>query len=71
MTTSHAAGPAVRTEALWKVHPQQPTPVQAVRGVTLEIARGDFVALASQHDLNELLAMVHARELKVVRLTVP
>ncbi|MGH7668298.1 MAG: ATP-binding cassette domain-containing protein, partial [Gemmatimonadaceae bacterium] len=37
---------AVRTDDLWKTYPQEPAPVQAVRGVTLEIARGDFVALA-------------------------
>ncbi len=38
--------PAVRTEEVWKVYPQEPEPVQAVRGVTLSIAPGDFVALA-------------------------
>jgi putative ABC transport system ATP-binding protein len=38
--------PVVRTRDLWKVYPQEPEPVTAVRGVTLEIARGDFVAMA-------------------------
>ncbi len=37
---------AVRTQDLWKVYPQEPEPVEAVRGVTLEVARGDFVAMA-------------------------
>jgi putative ABC transport system ATP-binding protein len=37
---------AVRTEDVWKIYPQEPEPVQAVRGITLEIERGDFVALA-------------------------
>ncbi|HVO35916.1 MAG TPA: ATP-binding cassette domain-containing protein, partial [Gemmatimonadales bacterium] len=36
----------VRTQDLWKIYPQEPEPVQAVRGVTLEIARGEFVAMA-------------------------
>jgi len=36
----------VRTRDLWKVYPQEPEPVAAVRGVTLEIARGEFVAMA-------------------------
>ena len=37
---------AVRTQELWKEYPQEPTPVQAVRGVTLEVRSGDFVAMA-------------------------
>jgi putative ABC transport system ATP-binding protein len=37
---------AVRTVGLWKVYPQQPEPVQAVRGVSLDIRGGEFVALA-------------------------
>ena len=37
---------AVRTEDVWKIYPQEPEPVQAVRGVSLEIERGDFVAMA-------------------------
>jgi ABC-type sugar transport system ATPase subunit len=37
---------AVRTEDVWKIYPQEPEPVQAVRGLTLEIERGDFVAMA-------------------------
>ena len=36
----------MRTSDLWKVYPQEPEPVQAVRGVTLEVARGEFVAMA-------------------------
>jgi putative ABC transport system ATP-binding protein len=38
--------PVVRTRDLWKVYPQEPEPVAAVRGVSLEIARGEFVAMA-------------------------
>ena len=45
-----AAGPsleyAVRTEGLWKVYPQEPRPVEAVRGVDLRVAAGKFVAMA-------------------------
>jgi putative ABC transport system ATP-binding protein len=37
---------AVRTEDLWKIYPQEPKPVEAVRGLTLEIERGDFAAMA-------------------------
>jgi putative ABC transport system ATP-binding protein len=37
---------AVRTRDLWKIYPQEPEPVQAVRGVTLDVAYGDFVAMA-------------------------
>jgi putative ABC transport system ATP-binding protein len=37
---------AVRTEDVWKVYPQEPEPVQAVRGLTLEVESGDFVAMA-------------------------
>mgnify|MGYP001369072611 CR=1 FL=1 len=37
---------AVRTHDLWKTYPQEPEPVHAVCGVTLEVARGDFVAMA-------------------------
>jgi len=36
----------VRAEAVWKIYPQEPAPVEAVRGVSLEVATGDFVALA-------------------------
>ncbi len=36
----------VRTEDLWKVYPQEPKPVEAVRGVSLEIQAGEFVAMA-------------------------
>lgn len=37
---------AVRTEDLWKVYEQDDLAVEAVRGVSLEIARGEFVVLA-------------------------
>jgi len=37
---------AVRTHDLWKTYPQEPEPVQAVRGVTLDVRRGEFVAMA-------------------------
>ncbi len=37
---------AVRTENVWKIYPQEPQPVEAVRGVTLAIDSGDFVAMA-------------------------
>ncbi len=43
---SGAADVVVRTRDLWKIYPQEPEPVQAVRGVTVEIARGEFVAMA-------------------------
>jgi putative ABC transport system ATP-binding protein len=38
--------PLVRTDGVWKIYPQEPVPVEAVRGVSLEVAPGDFVALA-------------------------
>ena len=41
-----ADGAAVRTEGLWKIYPQEPRPVEAVRGVDLEVAAGEFVAMA-------------------------
>ena len=37
---------AVRTKDVWKIYPQEPNPVKAVRGVSLEIESGDFVAMA-------------------------
>ncbi len=37
---------AVRTEDVWKVYPQEPEPVRAVQGLSLQIERGDFVAMA-------------------------
>lgn len=37
---------AVRTEDLWKVFPQEPEPVEAVRSVDLEVKPGEFVAMA-------------------------
>ena len=46
MITTEIQAPAVRTEEVWKIYPQEPEPVAAVRGVTLSVAPGDFVALA-------------------------
>jgi len=40
------SGSAVRTEDVWKIYPQEPSPVEAVRGLTLDIEPGDFVAMA-------------------------
>jgi putative ABC transport system ATP-binding protein len=37
---------AVRTEDVWKIYPQEPSPVEAVRSFSLAIERGDFVAMA-------------------------
>ena len=37
---------AVRTERLWKIYPQDPRPVEAVRGIDLVVSRGEFVAMA-------------------------
>jgi putative ABC transport system ATP-binding protein len=48
-TTDHLVttrGQAVRTVDLWKTYPQEPDPVHAVSGVSLEIARGEFLAMA-------------------------
>ena len=44
--SSLATDVAVRTEDLWKIYPQEPEAVEAVRGVTLEIHEGDFMAMA-------------------------
>ncbi len=63
-----APAPAVRTENLWKIYPQEPAPVQAVRGVTFEVARGDFVAFAGPSGsgkttlLNLLGGLTHASQ---------
>jgi putative ABC transport system ATP-binding protein len=46
MTNGNGTRAAVRTEEVWKVYPQEPHPVEAVRGVTLEVEPGDFVAMA-------------------------
>ena len=43
---AEAAGHAVRTQDLWKVYPQDPRPVEAVRGIDLRVRRGEFVAMA-------------------------
>jgi putative ABC transport system ATP-binding protein len=48
-TTDHQVqtrGHAVRTVDLWKTYPQEPEPVHAVSGVSLQIARGEFLAMA-------------------------
>lgn len=37
---------AVRTENLWKIYLQEPHPVEAVRGVDLVVAPGEFVVMA-------------------------
>ena len=37
---------AVRTEDVWKIYPQEPEDVQAVRGVSLEVREGDFMTMA-------------------------
>jgi putative ABC transport system ATP-binding protein len=46
MSEPIGANEAVRTEDLWKVYPQEPKPVEAVRGISLEVEQGDFVAMA-------------------------
>ena len=37
---------AVRTTNLWKIYPQEPDPVEAVRDISIKIETGDFVAMA-------------------------
>ncbi|MCG6987701.1 MAG: ABC transporter ATP-binding protein [Gemmatimonadetes bacterium] len=37
---------AVRADDVWKIYPQEPAPVEAVRGFTIDVATGDFVAMA-------------------------
>ncbi|MCG6957322.1 MAG: ABC transporter ATP-binding protein [Gemmatimonadetes bacterium] len=44
--SDHNGKAAVRTEDVWKIYPQEPEPVEAVRGLTVEIATGDFAAMA-------------------------
>lgn len=46
MTNGNGTQAAVRTENVWKIYPQEPEPVEAVRGVSLEVEPGDFVAMA-------------------------
>ncbi|MCH7532376.1 MAG: ABC transporter ATP-binding protein [Gemmatimonadetes bacterium] len=46
MSASNGTQLAVRTEDVWKIYPQEPNPVKAVRGMSLEIESGDFVAMA-------------------------
>jgi len=44
--TSDGDGPAVRTDGLWKVFEHDGIRVEAVRGVTLRIERGEFTVLS-------------------------
>jgi putative ABC transport system ATP-binding protein len=46
MTHPNGVHAAVRTEDLWKIYPQEPVPVEAVRGLTVTVEVGDFVAMA-------------------------
>ena len=46
MTEPTNVDAAVRTRDLWKVYKQDPRPVEAVRGVDLEVAQGEFTAMA-------------------------
>jgi putative ABC transport system ATP-binding protein len=46
MTSPHSTAPAVRTDGIWKVYEQDGISVEAVRGVSLTIERGEFVVLA-------------------------
>jgi putative ABC transport system ATP-binding protein len=66
MTRSDPAAPAVRTDDLWKIYDEGAAPVQAVRGVSMEVAHGDFVAFAGPSGsgkttlLNLLGGLTHA-----------
>lgn len=44
--TADTSAYAVRTENLWKIYPQDPRPVEAVRGIDLRVRSGEFVAMA-------------------------
>ncbi len=46
MSASTGTQLAVRTQEVWKIYPQEPNPVKAVRGLSLAIESGDFVAMA-------------------------
>ncbi|MDH5590025.1 MAG: ABC transporter ATP-binding protein [Gemmatimonadota bacterium] len=46
MNDTISTPPAVRTEDLWKVYPQEPEPVEAVKSLDLIVEPGDFVAMA-------------------------
>ena len=46
MSDPNGTRAAVRTDEVWKVYPQEPRPVEAVRGVSLTVESGDFVAMA-------------------------
>jgi putative ABC transport system ATP-binding protein len=63
--------PAVRTDEVWKVFEHDGIAVEAVRGVSLEIQRGEFVVLAGPSGsgkttlLNMLGGLTHATRGKV------
>jgi len=40
------AAVALKTVDLWKIYPDEPEPVEAVRGVSIELAAGEFAAMA-------------------------
>lgn len=66
MTNHDPAVPAVRTDELWKIYDEGAARVEAVRGVSLEVAHGDFVAFAGPSGsgkttlLNLLGGLTHA-----------
>jgi putative ABC transport system ATP-binding protein len=66
MTNQTPGVPAVRTDGLWKTYDQGAAPVHAVRGVSIEVAHGEFVAFAGPSGsgkttlLNLLGGLTHA-----------
>jgi putative ABC transport system ATP-binding protein len=46
MSDTNTTQMAVRTDDVWKIYPMEPEPVEAVRGLTLAVEPGDFVAMA-------------------------